>query len=90
MFVPYAAPAKLQKWERLVPITEFEPFAQLAFQGYTSLNRIQSQVYEAAYHRNENLLICAPTGLAPINSSSSPPVFVLLVFLSLCRYPTRG
>lgn len=32
--------------------------APLAFQGYVTLNRIQSIVYPTAYKTNENLLIC--------------------------------
>lgn len=32
------------------------------FKGYKSLNRMQSLVYPVAYHTNENMLICAPTG----------------------------
>ena len=32
-----------------------------------SLNRIQSVVFESAYHTNENLLICAPTGAGKTN-----------------------
>jgi hypothetical protein len=33
----------------------------------THLNRIQSEVFEAAYHSNNNLLICAPTGAGKTN-----------------------
>ena len=40
----------------------FEPFMQQAFPKTKTLNRIQSKVYESAYHHNNNLLICAPTG----------------------------
>lgn len=29
---------------------------------YKHLNRIQSRIFPAAYHSNENLLVCAPTG----------------------------
>lgn len=32
------------------------------FKGYEALNRIQSLVFPVAYHTNENMLICAPTG----------------------------
>lgn len=32
-----------------------------------SLNRIQSVVFNLAYHSNENLLICAPTGAGKTN-----------------------
>ena len=33
----------------------------------TSLNRIQSVVYETAYRTNENMLVCAPTGAGKTN-----------------------
>lgn len=39
----------------------------MAFKGVESLNRIQSIVFDAAYHTNENLLICAPTGAGKTN-----------------------
>lgn len=39
----------------------------MAFHGIKSLNRIQSIVFDAAYHTNENLLICAPTGAGKTN-----------------------
>jgi uncharacterized protein (UPF0332 family) len=45
--------------EKLVEIAELEEWAQLAFEGMTSLNRIQSRIYPAAFHSNENLLVCA-------------------------------
>lgn len=32
------------------------------FEGTKSLNPMQSAVFEAAFHRRDNLLICAPTG----------------------------
>ena len=41
-------------------------------QGYTSLNRIQSIVYQTAYGSNENLLICGPF---------LPPCFDRRIFL---------
>ncbi|XP_039288255.1 activating signal cointegrator 1 complex subunit 3 isoform X1 [Nilaparvata lugens] len=39
----------------------------MAFKGVQKLNRIQSVVFDAAYHTNENLLICAPTGAGKTN-----------------------
>ncbi|KAI0650624.1 Sec63-domain-containing protein [Trametes meyenii] len=48
--------------ERLIPVAELDPLANGSFPGYTSLNRIQSIVYPTAYHSNENMLVCAPTG----------------------------
>lgn len=52
----------------LLPIeTSFEPFAQQAFPRTKTLNRMQSRVYQSAYHQNNNLLICAPTGAGKTN-----------------------
>ena len=68
VFIP-APTAKVSPLE-LVPISAFDDFAQLAFQGMKSLNRMQSQVYPSAYHSNENLLICAPTGAGKTNVTS--------------------
>ncbi|KZT66005.1 Sec63-domain-containing protein [Daedalea quercina L-15889] len=48
--------------ERLIPVSELDQLAGGSFPGYTSLNRIQSIVYRTAYHSNENMLVCAPTG----------------------------
>ncbi|KAF8897419.1 Sec63 Brl domain-containing protein [Infundibulicybe gibba] len=48
--------------ERLIPVPELDVLAKGCFPGYSTLNRIQSIVYPTAYHSNENLLICAPTG----------------------------
>lgn len=40
-------------------------FKNLFFQGYPSLNRIQSIVYPTAYESNENILVCgASSGCA--------------------------
>ena len=48
--------------ETPVLISSLDPYAQKAFPGYTSLNRIQSIVFPVAYASNENMLVCAPTG----------------------------
>ena len=46
-----------------VQITELPEWAQLAFGGYKSLNRIQSRIFHTAFSSNENMLVCAPTGV---------------------------
>lgn len=58
--------------------TAMEEWAQKAFKHFKKLNRIQSTVFEAAYHSQENLLICAPTGAGKTN-------IAMLAFLSLVR-----
>lgn len=51
-----------------VPITEFPDWARPAFApGVTHLNRIQSIVFQTAFHTNENMLVCAPTGAGKTN-----------------------
>ena len=40
---------------------------RMAFEGCSSLNPMQSTVFEAAYNTRENLLICAPTGAGKTN-----------------------
>ena len=37
-------------------------FAQRGFEGYESLNPVQSIVYPTVFETNENILVCAPTG----------------------------
>lgn len=51
----------------LVSISSLDEIGQMAFSGVTSLNKIQSIVFNAAYNTNENLLICAPTGAGKTN-----------------------
>lgn len=53
--------------EQFVQIKDLESWAQSAFQGFKSLNRIQSRIFPAAFHLNENLLVCAPTGAGKTN-----------------------
>jgi replicative superfamily II helicase len=53
-------------------INELDEWAQLAFDGIKTMNRIQSRIYETAYKSANNLLVCAPTGavglyLSPLN-----------------------
>ncbi|KAK1135499.1 hypothetical protein K0M31_000088 [Melipona bicolor] len=50
-----------------VMIDSLDDIGQMAFSGITSLNVIQSIVFDAAYHTNENLLISAPTGAGKTN-----------------------
>ncbi|KAI9915895.1 hypothetical protein PsorP6_007485 [Peronosclerospora sorghi] len=51
----------------LVPISRLEPLAQAAFQGLSTLNRLQSTLFDAAYCSNHNLLVCAPSGAGKTN-----------------------
>jgi activating signal cointegrator complex subunit 3 len=65
--VPAATRAPVGANERFVAVDELDEWAQLAFDGMTALNRIQSRIYDAAYNSHENLLVCAPTGAGKTN-----------------------
>ncbi|KAJ8643830.1 hypothetical protein MRB53_005578 [Persea americana] len=65
--IPPTPTAQLKPGEKLIDIKELDDFAQAAFRGYKSLNRIQSRIYEATYLTNENILVCAPTGAGKTN-----------------------
>ncbi|KAH7549222.1 hypothetical protein JRO89_XS13G0000800 [Xanthoceras sorbifolium] len=51
----------------MIEIKELDDFAQAAFHGYKSLNRIQSRIFQTVYFTNENILVCAPTGAGKTN-----------------------
>lgn len=68
IYVPAVRHKFKEEDSRLVPISELPEWARPAFPApITSLNYIQSRVYQAAFSRNENLLICAPTGAGKTN-----------------------
>ncbi|XP_031489870.1 DExH-box ATP-dependent RNA helicase DExH14 isoform X2 [Nymphaea colorata] len=67
VIIPPAPTAQMKPGERLIEISELDDFAQAAFHGYKSLNRIQSHIFQAAYRTNENILVCAPTGAGKTN-----------------------
>lgn len=47
--------------QKLIDISELPKWAQPAFDGFKSLNRIQSRLCESALNSDEHLLLCAPT-----------------------------
>lgn len=61
------APIDLGVGEQRIQIADLDEIGQMAFKGVKELNRIQSVVFERAYHSNDNLLICAPTGAGKTN-----------------------
>jgi len=65
--VPARVPDPVAPGELSVAIEELDEWAQPAFEGITTLNRIQSRIFPQAYHTNENLLVCAPTGAGKTN-----------------------
>ncbi|CAJ0834499.1 14079_t:CDS:10, partial [Entrophospora sp. SA101] len=62
IIVPITEQAKPLKEENLIELDELDNLCRYSFKGYKSLNRVQSLVYPVAYKKNDNLLICAPTG----------------------------
>ena len=69
-----------------IKVSSMDETARTAFQGTKSLNLIQSIVYEQAYHSNENLLICAPTGSGKTNIA----MLAVLREIKLHRNPEGG
>lgn len=65
--IPAPKPTPFKKSETLIKISNMPSWAQPAFKGMPTLNRIQSRVYEAAMFSSENLLLCAPTGSGKTN-----------------------
>lgn len=64
--VPAVRPV-ISSSERLTQVSELPAWAQPAFTGVSSLNRIQSRMVEGAMNSGENLLLCAPTGAGKTN-----------------------
>nr|CAD1837931.1 unnamed protein product [Ananas comosus var. bracteatus] len=67
VIIPPTPTAAMKPDEKLIGIRELDDFAQAAFRGYKSLNRIQSRIFQSTYHTNENILVCAPTGAGKTN-----------------------
>ena len=47
----------------LIPVSRLDDWAQPVFEGVSFFNRLQSWVFEIAYNSDNNMLVCAPTGL---------------------------
>ena len=66
LYEEYSVPATqvgtLGKGRKLIEVAEMDTLCRSTFEGYKTLNRMQSLVYPVAYGTNENMLICAPTG----------------------------
>uniref|UniRef100_A0A8C6ZSF0 Brr2 N-terminal helicase PWI domain-containing protein n=1 Tax=Nothoprocta perdicaria TaxID=30464 RepID=A0A8C6ZSF0_NOTPE len=59
--VPALKPKPFGSEEQLVSVEKLPKYAQAGFEGFKTLNRIQSKLYRAALESDENLLLCAPT-----------------------------
>ncbi|CAG8625487.1 3625_t:CDS:10, partial [Funneliformis caledonium] len=63
IIIPITRRAPQIENERLIHLNEIDNLCRGSFKAsYKTLNRVQSLVYPVAYKKNENLLICAPTG----------------------------
>lgn len=59
--VPALRPKPFDQDETLLKIEKLPAYAKAAFDGFKTLNRIQTRLYNAAMKTDENLLLCAPT-----------------------------
>ncbi|CAG8668801.1 8138_t:CDS:10, partial [Racocetra persica] len=62
IIIPITQQAPQLKNQKLIIIGEMDYLCKGSFKGYKSLNCVQSIVYPVAYKKNDNMLICAPTG----------------------------
>uniref|UniRef100_A0A8C4EBL2 U5 small nuclear ribonucleoprotein 200 kDa helicase n=1 Tax=Dicentrarchus labrax TaxID=13489 RepID=A0A8C4EBL2_DICLA len=65
--VPALKPKAFSDDEVLVAIEKLPKYAQAGFEGFKTLNRIQSKLFKTAMDTDENLLVCAPTGAGKTN-----------------------
>ncbi|XP_034947956.1 putative U5 small nuclear ribonucleoprotein 200 kDa helicase [Chelonus insularis] len=65
--VPALKPKPFGENEKLQPIDQLPKYVQPAFEGFKTLNRIQSRLHHTALESDENLLLCAPTGAGKTN-----------------------
>jgi len=72
--------------ERLIPLAELPEWTHPAFKGMERLNRIQSQMKEAALDGAGNLLLCAPTGGGKTNCA----MMCMLNVIGQYRRPAEG
>ncbi|KAK4881295.1 hypothetical protein RN001_004614 [Aquatica leii] len=64
--VPALKP-KFGENEKLMQVEQLPKYVQPVFDGFKTLNRIQSKLYKRALDSDENLLLCAPTGAGKTN-----------------------
>ncbi|XP_041761550.1 putative U5 small nuclear ribonucleoprotein 200 kDa helicase [Anopheles merus] len=65
--VPALKPRPFDEDEELIAIEKLPKYVQPVFNGFKTLNRIQSRLYKSALESDENLLLCAPTGAGKTN-----------------------
>lgn len=64
--VPPPAAKPRAEGDKDIPISSLPDWAQKAFQGARSLNRVQTKVFPTAFESDENMLLCAPTGAGKV------------------------
>lgn len=52
-------------------IDKLPKYAQAGFEGFKTLNRIQSKLFKTTMETDENLLVCAPTVREPVRAAAS-------------------
>lgn len=65
--VPALKPKAFDDKEELQPIDKLPKYVQPVFDGFKTLNRIQSRLWKTALETDENVLLCAPTGAGKTN-----------------------
>lgn len=65
--VPALKPKPYGDDEKLVNVEDLPKYVQPVFQGFKTLNRIQSRLWKACLESDENMLLCAPTGAGKTN-----------------------
>lgn len=72
--------------KELVPISKLPEWTHPAFQGYKTLNRVQSKLCHVTLTSSENILLCAPTGAGKTNVAC----LAMLNILGQYRNPEDG
>lgn len=65
--VPALKPKPFNDNEKLQAVDQLPKYVQPVFEGFKTLNRIQSRLYKTALESDEHLLLCAPTGAGKTN-----------------------
>ena len=65
--IPPSASSNAAEMVNKIQVSSMDKIGKLVFRDIESFNNIQSEVYPIAYHTNENMLICAPTGAGKTN-----------------------
>lgn len=65
--VPAIKPKPFDENEKLMPIADLPKYVQPVFEGFKTLNRIQSRLWKCCLETDENMLLCAPTGAGKTN-----------------------